>query len=204
MLVQRTAEHLLREHGLITADVNDPVIINDDVQSARRALESRVLEAARKASGCHALIIHADSDYPTRDRAYQERFLPGADLVHRTSGAICKSLIPVIPVRSTEAWMLADSEALSSVIGIDIDLEAVGIPVQASQVENIAHPKDVLNHVIRSTSSSTSGRRRRINAASIHEPLARVVRLDRLLQVPSFRQFADDLLAVLRDLHFAS
>lgn len=78
VLIRRTAEHLLYEHGLITADVNDPIIVNYDVQPTHRSLESRILEAAKFASACDALIVHADSDFPTRHRAYQERFLPGA------------------------------------------------------------------------------------------------------------------------------
>src|SRR5207249_3578543 len=68
--------------------------------------DEAILQAARNASSCDILIIHCDADAPTSERALRERFHPGYELVKQTAERVCRSLVPIIPIRMTEAWML--------------------------------------------------------------------------------------------------
>jgi len=58
-------------------------------------------------------------------------------------------MIEVVPVRETEAWLLADGEAIRSALGVAWTDDGMGLPSAPKLVEHIADPKDVLNRVVR-------------------------------------------------------
>ena len=197
-LIQRTAEKILGQYGLKVVDVADPIII----PKKRGRQEENILQAALDAYGFHALLVHADADYGTRERALQERIQPGFNLVSRSIQEVCKDLIPIIPVRMTEAWMIADVTTLCEIIGTDIRPENSGLPNRSSLVEQDANPKDTLNQFVRRVNSTRPRSRRQIDITTRYDPLARQINLDKLLYVPSFKQFANDLMLMLARLHF--
>ena len=96
--------------------------------------------------------------------------------------------------------MLADAEALQMVIGTNVHPEELGLPRHPRQVESISDPKAMLNRVVQHALAMRRKRRRRINVATIYEPLARQIDLSSLQQVPAYRQFVDDLTAMLIEL----
>ena len=199
-LIQRTAEKILGQYGLKVVDVADPIII----PKKRGRQEENILQAALDAYGFHALLVHADADYGTRERALQERIQPGFNLVSRSIQEVCKDLIPIIPVRMTEAWMIADPDTLCKVIGTDIKPENSGLPSRAVLVEQDANPKETLNQLVRKVNSTRPRTRRQIDMNTRYELLARQISLDRLDNVPSFRQFVTDLVVLLAKLNFVS
>lgn len=69
------------------------------------------------------------------------------------------NVVPVIPVRMTEAWLLLDEMAIRRVAGRPNDPAALSLP-QASAVESIADPKALLHDVLL-RAGKPSGRRRR-------------------------------------------
>ncbi len=201
VLIQRTAEQILSQHGLSIVDVFEPAIVGHSVKLPTR--QECILAVAQHSVGYHLLVVHADADHPSRELAYSDRFLPGLNLVQAPGSNACQRLVPIIPVQSTEAWMLADGEALVQVIGTDLSAAALGLPVRAHQVESDPDPKRSLNEVVRRALADRPRRRRRFTLRSIHEPLARQVRLSVLDQVPSYQQFAADLRQALVELNFA-
>ena len=117
-IIQRTAERIITQYGHNDVDVSKLVIVPRQHDQRR---EECILSAVRHACrSCHALIVHADADNRTPDRALSERIQPGFDLVSCSNEDVCKHLIPVIPVRMIEAWMLADHNALRAVIETDL------------------------------------------------------------------------------------
>jgi hypothetical protein len=204
VVIQRTAEQVLARRGNTVVDVLEPIVLNHTIDLQFRARDERILEAARRASGFHALIVHADADYPTSVRALQERFLPGQALVDQARVAresVCDHLVPIIPIQTTEAWMLADHAALCEVIGANLTAEALGIPAHPHQVESDPDPKRTLNTVIQRALAQRPRRRRRIDLRSVYEPLARQINLVRLSSVPAYTQFMADLTQTLIALH---
>lgn len=199
-IIQRTAEKILRRGETSSIEVSTENIPRISTFSSR---DQCILEAARRASECNILIIHSDADHPSRERAYQERFLPGYDLVQRAQGTFCKSLVPIIPVRMTEAWMLAANHDLfREILGTNAKSQELGLVNRARQVESIQDPKQTLRQVLQRASSHSSRRHRETNLYPLYLAMGRRIDLDRLQSVPSYHQFVQDLTEVLAKLDF--
>jgi hypothetical protein len=201
IIIQRTTEQILAKHGRATVDVLKPIVINGNINHKFSTRAERILEAARKAAGYDALIVHADADFPTPIHAMNERIKPGFELIHKTKKFKPRHLVPMIPVQKTEAWMLSDPEALRIVIGTDIPVMELGLPVRAKRVETDVSPKETLHNVLRTVLAHRSRRRRRIRLGMIYEPLAQQISLERLRLVPSYAQFVHDLTQTFTALH---
>jgi hypothetical protein len=70
-------------------------------------------------------------------------------------------LIPVIPVRMTEAWLLLDEEAIRRVAGKPNGKHPLPLPHRNS-VERVADPKTLLQEIILEASMTTGRRRSRL------------------------------------------
>ena len=205
IIVQRGAEQILAQRGRTVVDVLEPIVLNHSIDRAFPTRAERILEAARRAAGYHALVVHADADHPTRERALQERFMPGLERVCQAQQAlerVCDKLVPMIPVQMTEAWMLADPEALRAVVGTRASVGDLGLPAHAREVESDPDPQRTLAEAVRNALAPRP-RRRRIVTGDIFEPLARQINLERLGTVPAYQQFASDLTDTLIALHLA-
>jgi hypothetical protein len=198
-IIQRTSAALLARFALNMVGISDPLII----AKKHGDLDRCILQASQEACHCHALLVHNDADRLEYNEAKRQRFEPGLQLVRTCGGEVCQHLVPVIPVRMIEAWMLADSNALKNVLGTNLDQQTLGLPRRAALVETIADPKYRLNEIIRKINAAAGSRRRQpINLNAKLEPLARQVDLNRLFEVPSYRAFVNDLTKTLEQLHF--
>ncbi|BCB82630.1 hypothetical protein Pflav_090400 [Phytohabitans flavus] len=74
------------------------------------------------------------------------------------SNNLASALVPVIPVRMTEAWLLLDESAIRRVAGNPRGKTDLGLP-KAHQVESIADPKELLDQCLL-TAANVTGRRR--------------------------------------------
>jgi hypothetical protein len=207
IIIQRTAKELLSLHGHPEIDVLLPNVMSKP--SSTSILEECILHAAHEAYGHHALIVHSDAD----DRGYKqtlvERFHPGYERVQRariSENNVCEHLVPIIPVRMLEAWMLADSDALCHMMGTKVKKQAsklpaiLGIPAKAKLVESETDPKDTLNNAIKRAYPGQSRVWGSIRGR-LYEELAFKISLDRLYQVPSYQQFTHDLTTALKILN---
>jgi len=227
-VIRRTAEDVLVRYGRTSVDVLDPVVIDGrDIKRRFARQDERILQAARAANGYHALLVHADADYPTRVRAFNERFQPGWRLVQQPpTHDRCTRLMPIIPIHMVEAWMLADADALREIIGTTVNAQRLGLPPTIRQIERCADPnslsgkslerlmqplsaclgtfrigcKALLQQVIQNASAAQT-RRRHAKVSEIPGPLAQKVRLDQLVALNAYRQFRRDLLIILAQEH---
>ena len=200
-IVQRTGEQLVLQHGRTVTDVLAPLIVR---RQPGEDLAASVLRAARQASGYHCLIVHADADRRDPAQAHVKRMQPGIAQViaaRAKEPGLCDQIVPLIPVHMTEAWMLADAEALCAIIGTVMGAADIGLPLQPHEVEGIADPKRVLHQAIQRALAGRPRRRRQIERAEIDEPLARQISLAKLARVPAYQQFTDDLRHALRTVH---
>lgn len=156
-------------------------------------------EAARYACEYHILIAHADTDAQTRRQVIATRFEPGFQLIAQlpTTEKVCPTIIPIIPDRMMEAWLLADIPALMHAIGTDmteqelrIELKNRGVelPSRPHQVASIRYPKQTIAQIIKITHGSTH-----IGDESVYEAVARSLNLDLLEQVDAYHKFQDEL-----------
>ena len=131
-----------------------------------------------------------------------ERFRPGYELVQQTNERLCKSLVPIIPVRMTEAWMLAaDHDLLRKVIRTSIRAQDLGLINRVRQVESDPDPKQTLKQIMQRAYTERSHHHREVDLSPLYAPLGQRISLDRLSNVPSYQQFVDDLTATLRTLN---
>lgn len=204
LIIQRTVQQILIERGRTTVDILEPILLRHLIDRKKYPSQAeRLLQAGHRAAGYHALIIHADADHPTSERAMRERIQPGLRLIQQTRERVCEYLIPLIPVQMTEAWLLADPEALRTVIGTQVATQKLGLPERIHQVESDPDPKETLRQVVQNALADQPRRRRRLNLGSLYEPLARQIRLERLWQVPAYQQFVHHLTEALIVLHLA-
>jgi hypothetical protein len=192
-LIRRTAEGVLAKYD--GGDAWDDTLILPIRPTAKQQRQNgaqKLLSAATNACGCHMLIVHADADGPTPDRARAERFDPGLELVKQAGESVCQDLLPIIPVQEIEAWLLADKEILLKKLGANKDATVPNIP-SLQRLEAMANPKEHLDRVI----EAVNGLKGRITCSDLYEPLGEMVRLEKLEALPSYKAFLNDFISVL-------
>ena len=193
IVIQRTAENVLDKCAKHIVEVL-PVEV---IEAPKRKQGRGILEAAIKAAGRHSLIVHTDADNRTYEQAKNQSFVPGYNLVQRTTRQVCKNLVPIIPIREIEAWMLADHEVLREVLGTNVSAQNLGLPEKARLVEANPDPKAAINKVIAIAYAKRSKRHRKVYWNELYESLAQEIRLERLKEVPAYKHFEEDLTEVL-------
>lgn len=196
VVIQRTVQRIVERRGRNVVDVLEPMRVS--ISPGIKEQAQRILDAARQTAGYHMLVIHADADHPTAERAFAERFQPGEILVQKED--ISHHLVPLIPVQMTEAWLLADPEALQQVIGTKMTANELSLPVHAHQVESDPSPKQTLAQVVRQAATQRR-HRRTVRVRDVFAPLARTISLERLQGVPAYQQFVEDISGALIALH---
>jgi len=135
------------------------------------------------------------------NQAKTELFEPGYLLVQRRSMLICKNLLPIIPVREREAWMLADIEVLQAVLNTSINAKKLGLPAKPMLVENISDPKSTLRQAAQKAYAHRPRRHREIDIEELYRELSQKIRLERLQLVPAYKEFVSELTRTLKTLN---
>lgn len=154
-------------------------------------LEARAV-AARELFPCDALIVHRDAE----GKSLSDR---RAEILRIEVG---QAVVPVVPVRMTEAWLFASESAIRLAAEHPNGDQPIPIPA-VPQLEQRADIKDALLHCL-NVASGLTGRqlakfeRRRMQARF------RITELTDdftpLRQLPAFNQFESDLVAALSNL----
>ncbi|TDB96255.1 DUF4276 family protein [Micromonospora fluostatini] len=116
-------------------------------------VRSRVEAGLRLVGGSVDLVVvHRDADNAGH-HARQQEIIAAVRPISDTT-----AVIPVIPVRMTEAWLLLDEATIRQVAGNPRGRAEIGLP-KHHQVESIADPKDLLRNCLLKA-AEVSGRRR--------------------------------------------
>jgi hypothetical protein len=201
-IIKRTTDIILAQHG--RPDIEVPLPDCQWKKPANIAKRAEcILHIARKTAGYHALIIHSDGDDRGYEQTIAELFQPGKNHVLSASihENVCIDLVPLIPVRMTEAWMLADPDAICTVLGKKAEARALGIPTKAKLVEKELKPKATLEQIIQVAYPQQSRDWKRFKA-KLYNQLGSEISLKRLSDVSSYQQFVEDMTATLQTLNF--
>jgi hypothetical protein len=164
--------------------------VSDPVYHLEGASEQeRLNKLAQDYAGLHFIIVHLDADGSTEEKALKHRFPTDYE---------AKQLIPIIPIKETEAWLLADYEAFKQVVGTKLSAQELEFPPQVHQVESINEPKEVLKQAI----SRSRSRRKRIELDEIYQAMGETVSLNHLKKVPAFQNFHTRIIKILIGLGF--
>lgn len=196
IIIQRATEHILMQYDRPNIEANEPEIIKINKDRHHMSKAECIRSAARKARGYHALIVHSDADDLTYQQAYNERFKPGYDQIQTSEEYLCKDLIPLIPVRMVEAWMLADPEALQKTLDTHVNFDYL----KAKNVGSYTNPKDTIDWLIRANYPGYPKLWTRIKG-ELYAKLAPVIKLESLQQVPAYKRFEIELSRTLKSLN---
>jgi hypothetical protein len=182
-------------------EVQDTFVSGEEFESEHRA--ERVFEAFGKflnQGAIDLLFIHADGDNDPR-RALAERITPCMTRIDQEQFARAFAIVPVIPVRMTEAWALADPTALQAVLGTTRSPTDLGLPDHILRsLETLAEPKTLLKEVMQ-RSGAQQGRRRE---PPIPRGLADRIDLANLRKLSSYSRFEEDIEQALRKVWLVS
>ena len=191
-LLVRHIEWLLERHSGVEFDgqwANPESFEHHD-----RDVGSRMREAMRFYP-CDLLFVHRDADNAGVDARSREI---------KDAVAACGIDFPVVcvvPVRMTEAWLLADESAIRQAAGNTKGRVPLSMP-QVAGIERIADPKALLDEILVLASSAT-GRKRDQFKRKLSDAKQRVAGLvedfDILRRLPAFLEFERNLVCILQE-----
>ncbi len=150
--------------------------------------------------GVMVLCIHTDADAANDNNAFKYKITPAFKSIQESDDELCKNLVAVVPVRVTEAWMLAELEILKSEIGTskgDSELCLDKVP------ESYAVPKQVIIEAIRLAHADFPTRRRRkLVIGKLYQPLGQKIPIEALERLASYRKFKAAVREAYRQLNY--
>ena len=160
-----------------------------------------VLSAAREGViqyGIMILCVHADADKPTDDWVMKTKIKPLLEKIQTCNDNACKLIVPVIPVRMSEAWMLADTILFKKELRTKINDDELGIN---KHPESIADPKRVIEDAIRVARKDVPKRKwNQFGIGELYESIGDNISLESLRQLTSFRKFEDHVRNAFKEL----
>jgi hypothetical protein len=157
-----------------------------------RGTEAR-LKAALDLYPCEVLFVHRDAEAQSPDLRREE-----------ISGALRWAAVrhvPVVPVRMTEAWLLADEFAIRAAAGNPNGTENLNLPNLRS-LEVLPGPKQMLYDALTAACGLNARRRSRLPVQQrVHLIPNYIDDYSPLYVLPAFRTLQEDIRAVVEGAH---
>ena len=162
-------------------------------------LAQKIMDGLRYFGDCDLLLVHRDADSETDSESAgpEKRRQEISDAIG--DSGFSGPWVGIVPVQTTEAWLLLDETAIRNVTGNPNGTVPLGLPTQ-TQVEGEANPKARLEQALLTASELTGRRRKRFHRdiPSMHRLLLESLPIGGPLeQVPSWVRFRDELRAAL-------
>jgi hypothetical protein len=159
------------------SDVVETLGIDAPEPRPRRRAEQIAAAVADSWDACTLFVIHADGAGDP-DEARRNRIDPGIEAGRSTYPEIVSAAC--IPVRETEAWMLADAEIFRRLLGSKAQ------PVLPAEPERDADPKVTLRRILREGGIQREPER-------LYRSFGEQVRFEALRTLPAFLAFEREL-----------
>jgi len=200
-VLNRLCTELCHSHGRTPVDIGEVLELHTLPGFEEQSRAERISAAARRAATAwHILFIHADADADAK-AAREERIKPAMNRLTATGEFSSDRIVAVIPVKMTEAWMLADPDALRKALHLaeNLDLE---LPARTRELERLTDPKTQLQQITRLSSTRKRQRRRRDPLKSLPRQLGDSISLDCLRRLPAFQTMERELRQSLTQLGY--
>jgi hypothetical protein len=162
--------------------------------SIGRTVEAKLRAALTLEPEANLFFVHRDADARAGAHRYAE-----VDVAVKAC-ACDRTLVCVVPVQETEAWLLLDEAAIRRAVGRPRGTVRLALP-RPEAIERLADPKKELKKVLERASEATG---RRLDRVRQDFPLYRRALLQTLPitgpleRVPSWQRLRDDLRNALR------
>lgn len=167
--------------------------VRDDLPSVRA--ERIAHRAVELHGGFHLLFVHADAGTDPSG-ARELRAEPGISLALSRTSSAQRAGVPVVPVRETESWAIADLEAIAAASGGGGRLREVEQARGSAPVESVADAKALLDQLVAAASPRRRSRRQ-LRGRDLLEALGVDARLSSLRTCPSFVELEAETAAAL-------
>jgi len=183
-------------------DIDVKVIICDKGDS----FADYVLNASKigcQEFGITMLIVHADADNLSSNNVYEHKINPTRILLDQQSNDThCKNLVALIPIRETEAWMLADKAVFIKSIGTkknEHELNIIGKP------ETFNNPKERIEEAIRIGRADMPKKlRNNLKISELYSYLGQAIQIENLKTFQSYIDFENNIKQELIKLNLLS
>jgi hypothetical protein len=162
-----------------------------------------VINASRKGVndfGILILCVHADADDSNDDAVYKYKMNPALSGIENVEDDICKTIVPIVPVRMTEAWMLADKTLLKKEIGTTKTDQELGI---YREPEQYSDPKETIENAIRTARQERTKRHRKdLTISDLYLSIGQSISIDKLKQLSSYNKFQENIRSAFEKLNY--
>lgn len=194
VLLPRVIRDLITNHGTDLVDVPDNPAVKFGIPN--RSIQAVTGEICTFKEAFDVLFIHADTGGRGLERGLSQRADAYCSAIHEECGWDTAGCVTVTPRHETEAWLLADSAAVTGALGYGGTPDQVGLPVDARAAERLADPKAVLNNAI----EAITGRRRRQTMENLFPAIGQRQSLTALRRSATFSAFEDRLRSCLQSM----
>ena len=163
----------------------------DSVRIPRQRNAER-LRTALELYPCDVLFVHRDAEAQPSDLRREEiaNALRGTSVRH----------IPVVPVRMTEAWLLADEKAIRSAASNPNGRENLNLP-DIRRLEDLPNPKRVLHDALTIASGLNAHRRSRLPVRQRVQLIPNYIDdYSRLNVLPAFQTLQQDIRVLIENI----
>ncbi|RYX84400.1 DUF4276 family protein [bacterium] len=196
-IIKKTFEEIaIKCEGSI--EVYDPVYIKPNKNGTFIDNAELLLKEAFEI-GSNVVCFHIDADDTNDHAVFQYKVEPINDLIEILGDDICKNVVSIVPVRMSEAWMLADKILLKEEIGTVKTDAQLNINKHS---ETIADPKELIVEALRIAQDNLPKRRNRITINELYQPIGQRVSIIELEKLPSFQKFKASVEAAFIKLNF--
>ena len=141
------------------------------------------IEAALELFPCDLLFVHRDAEGESSTKRQQEieNSWPG--------NTQTTSLIVVVPVRMTEAWLIANENPIRLAVGNPNGTEALELPA-TKNIESAPNPKEILFIALKKATGWNTSRKARFDPHKFRHRVSELIEeLEPLRMLPSFNHF---------------
>lgn len=158
--------------------------------SVSLALAHRAREAV-KYYPCDVLFVHRDAER----ESYESRVAE----IRRGIEGVFSNLVPVVPVRMTEAWLLSDEAAIRRAAGNTGGSMPLNLP-SVREWDKKSDPKEILFAALRTASGHTGRKLRTFSPEKERHRVAEITEdFSPLERLPAFAALRDDIAQVVQN-----
>ena len=194
VLIPRVLEDILAADGTHNSDVPSVPAVKIGLET--RAVDEVAAEICAAKDAISIVFIHAD----TGGRALEAGLAARSQAFCDRCGEMCdwplERCVTITPRHETEAWILADPEAITGAMGYRGNARDVGLPAGAVQAERLVDPKATLSQAL----EEIAGRRRSAGVEQVFAAIAQRQSIDALRRSRSFQAFEKRLRDALASL----
>ena len=192
VIIPRLMEDIILLHGTRHATIP----IAPAVGLKRGSVEAVAREACAASEAFHLVFIHADTGGRGLETRLDERSYAYCGAMNDLCDWPPARCVPVLPRHETEAWVLADPQAVTAALGYNGSPNSIGLPADAIEAGGLVDPKAILAAAI----AAVRGRRREGDVKQIMAAIAQKQSLAELRRSTSFSAFEAKLFAGLASL----